>query len=82
MNDELYEKAWEAVQENPLGALIRSKSYTEDFLDWLDTYHHEAFQAMLNEWLETVDGKAFFESAVERLVNDRPEPDREQLEDR
>ena len=83
MNDEeLYEKAWEAVQEEPLAYLMDSKKSTEEFLDWADLNHKEAFQAMLNEWLQTAEGKAFFEMAVEKLVNDRPEPDIEQMEDR
>ena len=85
MNDEdLYEKAWEAVQEDPLWYLMDSKKSTEEFLDWADLNHKEAFQAMLNEWLQTAEGQAFFEMVVSKLMDNRPEPDREQnpFEDR
>ena len=82
MSEELYEKCYDIVHNHPVNFLPSNKKYSEEFFDWLDENFHEEFQAMLNKWLETKEGQAFLEKSVCWLMENKPEPDREQMEDR
>ena len=51
-------------------------------MEWLGKEYGDGLESQINEWLETEDGKRFFDRSVEWLISNRPEPDREQFEDR
>lgn len=74
-NDSLYEKCYEAVQNDPLDFMLHDDKAEQSFFEWMDEEHKEELQGRINEFLETADGKAFFLRSVEWLMKNRPEND-------
>ena len=74
MSDAGYERAQEDVQEDITGYLVcDSRGLEEFFLHAEVMCPKDVFQRLLNEWLETTEGKAFFERAVSSLMDREPE---------
>jgi len=70
MSDELYEKADELFQSDPSDALVCDDVALSHFFIWLEeTIGRYEVQKYINTWLETKDGKAFYERAMESLMD-------------
>ena len=67
----------ERLEEDTLGFLLTDEKFCSEFLCWMDEDQPKIMQSMLNRWLETKDGKRFFEDKLQELINEAPENDEE-----
>lgn len=77
--EEWAESRQEELDENLMDYLLNSKRFLQDFLCYLEDKEPELVSRRLDEWVQTKDGKRWYDDTLSAMIADVPEMEREDL---